>query len=145
MTSKSADPWRGGSHVVFRLHAHVVLVTKYRRKVISERVAEELGAAFAEVCERSGVVIEAFETEGDHAHLLISYPPKIALSQIVMLLKANGARRVRAHGWPEVRQLLRGSHFWSPSYAVVSCGGAPLEIVKRYVEQQRRPGRKQAR
>jgi putative transposase len=139
------DEWRAGRHVVYRLHAHIVLTPKYRRKVMTDRVTDSLRDSFAEVCSRYEVELTAFETDGDHAHLLVSYPPKVALSKLVMSLKTISSMRVRAEKWPEITNALWGDHFWSPSYAVVSAGGAPLEIVKAYVENQQSPNRKQGR
>ena len=91
------------------------------------------------------VSLDAFETDHDHAHLLVTYPPKVAMSRLVMSLKTISSMRVRSHGWPEVTKALRGDHFWSPSYAVVSCGGAPLDVVKAYVENQQSPNRSPGR
>ena len=145
MTLLTHDDWRSGGHVVFRLHAPIVLVPKYRKKVVTDRVSTELNAAFEDACGRFGAEIEAFETNDDHAHLLASYPPKVALSRLVMSLKTNSSRRVREQHWPEIERALWGEHFWSPSYAVVSCGGAPMETVKRYVENQKSPNRKPGR
>jgi putative transposase len=108
---------------------------------MTERVTDELRSAFVEVCGRHDVTLDAFETDQDHAHLLVTYPPKLALSRLVMSLKTISSMRVRSHGWPEVTKAIRGDHFWSPSYAVVSCGGAPLEVIKRYVEMQGQPSR----
>lgn len=144
MTENTHD-WRTGRHVVYELHAHIVLVTKYRRKVMSPRVTKLLGDTFREVCERFECELEEFETDKDHAHLLVAYPPKVQLSKLVMSLKTNGSKRVREHDWPEVRQSLWGGHFWSPSYCIVSCGGAPLEIIKRYIQDQQKPNRKYVR
>jgi len=127
--------------VVYRLHAHIVLTPKYRRKVMTDRVAADLRSSFEEVCGRFDVSLDAFETDQDHAHLLVTYPPKVALSRLVMSLKTISSMRVRSHGWPEVTKALRGDHFWSPSYAVVSCGGAPLDVVKSYVEHQQSSNR----
>jgi len=135
------DDWRNGKHVVYRLHAHIVLTPKYRRKVMTDRVAADLRSSCEEVCGRLGVSLDAFEVDQDHAHLLVTYPPKVALSRLVMSLKTISSMRVKAHGWPEVTRALRGGHFWSPSYAVVSCGGAPLDVVKAYVENQGSPNR----
>jgi putative transposase len=78
--------------------------------------------------------------EDDHVHLLVEYPPKIALSSLVNSLKGVSSRQLRAAHLPEVDTKLWGDHFWSPSYCAVSCGGAPLEIVKQYVEKQRGRG-----
>ncbi len=141
----NAEDFRTGRSVVYKLHAHIVLTPKYRRKVMTERVTSLLRDVFTEVCGRFDVELEAFETDRDHAHLLVSYPPKLALSNLVMSLKTISSMRVREQQWPEVTNALWGKHFWSPSYAVVSCGGAPLEVVKKYVEQQQSPNRKRGR
>ena len=108
---------------------------------MTDRVSADLRSSFEEVCGRFDVSLDAFETDQDHAHLLVTYPPKVALSRLVMSLKTISSMRVGAHGWPEVARALRGDHFWSPSYAVVSCGGAPLDVVKAYVESQKSPNR----
>jgi len=139
------DEWRNGRHVVYKLHAHIVLTPKYRREVMTERVAADLRASFGEVCARFEATLDEFETDRDHAHILVSYPPKVALSRLVMSLKTLSSMRVRAHGWPEITRALWGEHFWSPSYAVVSCGGAPLETVAAYIRNQQSPNRKQGR
>lgn len=137
--------WRNGRHVVYRLHAHIILTPKYRRRVMTDRVTADLRSSFEEVCGRFGATLDQFETDQDHAHLLVTYPPKVALSRLVMSLKTISSMRVRSHRWPEVTRALWGSHFWSPSYAVVSCGGAPLETIKDYIRNQgqepRPPGR----
>ena len=88
MTENTHD-WHTGRHVVYELHAHIVLVTKYRRKVMSPRVTKLLGDTFREVCERFECELEEFETDKDHAHLLVAYPPKVQLSKLVMSLKTN--------------------------------------------------------
>lgn len=75
----------------------------------------------------------------------MSYPPKLALSRLVMSLKTISSMRVRAQGWPEITRALWADHFWSPSYAVVSAGGAPLDIVKQYVKNQLNPNRPKGR
>jgi len=92
------DDWRNGKHVVYRLHAHIVLTPKYRRKVMTDRVSADLRSSFEEVCGRFGVSLDAFEVDQDHAHLLVTYPPKVALSRLVMSLKTISSMRVRAYG-----------------------------------------------
>jgi putative transposase len=78
-------------------------------------------------------------------HLLVGFPPKVSLSTLVNSLKGVSARRLRAARLPDVERKLWGPHFWSPSYCAVSCGGAPLEIVKQYVAAQRAPPRPEGR
>ena len=106
----------------------MVLVPKYRRAVITERVFATLRAAWEKVIR--DFECELLETgwESDHVRLLVGYPPKV---------EGVSARRLRAANLPEVQKKLWGEHFWSPSYCAVSSGGAPLEIVKRYVQTQR--------
>ena len=106
---------------------------------MTDRVNDEIKSAILEVCTRFDSTLDAFETDGDHVHLLITYPAKVALSRLVMSMKTLTAMRVRAKNWPEVQNALWGNHFWSPSYAVASCGGAPLETVKKYIENQKLP------
>ena len=138
----STSDFNTGRHVVFMLIAHLVFTTKYRRGALTDRVREFLRPAMAKICADFEAELKAFDGEDDHVHLLVSYPPKVALSTLVNSLKGATSRIVRKEGFPEVTSRLWGDHFWSPSYCVVSCGGAPLDIIKRYVEQQRAPDRK---
>lgn len=69
------------------------------------------------------------------------YPPQLALSRLVNALKGVSSRRLRQRDWPEVRRVLWGKAFWSPSYCVVSCGGAPLDIIRAYIDEQDNPER----
>ena len=96
----------------------------------------------AKICTDFEATLEVFDGEDDHVHLLVCHPPKVALSRLVNSLKWASLRLIRTAKFPEVTRHLWGDHFWSPSYCVVSCGGAPLEIIKKYVEQQRAPDRK---
>ena len=80
-----------------------------------------------------------FGGENDHVHLMVTCPPKLAIANLVGKLKGKSAYILRKEFWPEIKTKLWGNHFWSPSYCVVSCGGAPLEIVREYVANQRRP------
>lgn len=132
---KSSDLGRG-RHVVFDLNVHLVFVTKYRRGVISEQVFSIIRASCAEVCKDFGANLVEANFEADHVHLLVNYPSKVAISSLVNSLKGVSSRRVRKAELPEVNQSLWGDHFWSPSYCAVSCGGAPLDVIKKYIQNQ---------
>lgn len=93
----------------------------------------------AEVCTDFGAELREFNGEIDHVHLLVHYPPKVALSRLVNSLKGVSARRLRQEFPDHIRKYLWGAHFWSPSYFAGSCGGAPPAIVKDYIENQKRP------
>ena len=118
-----------------------MLVTKYRRGAISNRVREEIINAANDVAKRYEFKILDIDGEDDHIHLIVDYPPKLSLSKLVMVLKANTAKKVREQRFEEVESVLWGNHFWSPSYFVSSTGGASLEKVRRYVQEQRKPPR----
>lgn len=119
------------------MNVHLVFVPKYRRKVITERVFNVLREAWVGVCQDFECELREANWEDDHVHLLVAYPPKVSLSALVNSLKGVSARRLRAKQWPEVTSKLWGEHFWSPSYCAVSCGGAPLELIKQYIQSQR--------
>ncbi|MGW7613178.1 IS200/IS605 family transposase [Streptomyces sp. NPDC054766] len=131
---------RRGNHVVFNLHAHLVFVTKYRREIFNDDMLTRCEEIMRDVCESFGAKLREFNGEGDHVHLLVHYPPKIALSKLVNSLKGVSSRHLRAEYTERINQTGTDSVFWSPSYFAASCGGgAPLSIVKDYIENQKRP------
>jgi len=138
----TASEFRSGRHVVYNLHVHLVFLTKYRRGVITDRVRDFLKDAMAKVCQDFEAELLEFDGEDDHVHLLVAYPPKVALCLLVSRLKGASAQRLQKEDFPEVRKKLWGDHFWSPSYCAISCGGAPLEIIKQYIQDQRKPAAK---
>lgn len=138
---ENKENYRRGRHVVYRLVAHVVLVTKYRRDPITDRVRELLIEVAREACDRHGATIMEADGEGDHLHLLVEFPPKVALSTLIGSIKTNTSRRVREQGWPEVDGKLWGDAFWSPSYFAETVGPTSLENVKAYIQNQRAPSR----
>lgn len=138
-----AGDFRRGRHVVYDLRAHIVLTPKYRKKVFTKSVSAVVKRSIEHDCDRHGVVLEEFNTDLDHAHLIISYPPKISLSTFVGLMKGHSAKAVRDKCAEEINDKLCGDHFWSPSYFIASTGGDPLEKVKAYIEDQGKPPRGQ--
>lgn len=128
--------YRRQRHSVSLLHAHLVFTTKYRRRVITPRVFEVLRKSMSATARAIGIDIVSLEADRDHLHIMICYPPMLSLSKIVQRLKGAASRQVRQQKFPDVLRKLWGKAFWSPSYFVVSCGGAPLEVVKAYVDGQ---------
>jgi putative transposase len=127
------------------LHAHIILTPKYRKRVITPRVQAAIEEKAREVCKRFDASLDAIDGEDDHIHLLVSYPPKVGLSTLVGALKTNTSKHIRSLGYPEVKRALWGDHFWSPSYCVISTGGANLDTVKAYIEGQKTATRKAGR
>jgi putative transposase len=128
------EDYRTGRHCVFGLHAHLVFVTKYRRNVLTEEHHDFLNDVFDKVCADFDATLNECNGEDDHMHLLIEYPPQVTLSKLVNSLKGVSSRRLRQNFQVRTHR----DHLWSPSYFAASCGGAPLSIIRQYVENQRR-------
>ena len=136
---KKTTEIRTGRHVVFNLHVHLVFITKYRRGVFTKIILDDLREIFDRVCKDFGAELVEFDGEEDHVHLLVNYPPKIAISHLVNSLKGVSSRMIRLKNYPSIRQKLWGDALWSPSYFAGSCGGAPISIIRQYIEQQKTP------
>lgn len=130
---------RTGRHCVFHLHIHLVFVTKYRRDVFTKEILENLSDIFSGVCRDFEAELVEFDGEDDHVHLLVNYPPKVAVSTLVNILKGVSSRMIRKKNYPSIQKKLWGGALWSPSYFAASCGGAPIEIIRQYIEQQQTP------
>ena len=127
---------RTGRHCVFNLHVHLVFVAKYRRKILRLQHFERLKIIFSDVCEKFEAELIETNGEDDHVHLLVHYPPKVSLSKLVNSLKGVSSRLLRKE-FPDLEQKYYKGVLWSPSYFAGSCGGAPIEIVRKYIENQR--------
>ena len=130
---------RTGRHCVFALHAHLVFVTKYRHRVFTAIHLERMEQIMRAVCTDFECELVEFNGETNHVHLLVNFPPKVALSKLVNSLKGVSSRRMRQE-FPElVQHYWRAQRLWSGSYFAGSVGGAPLSILRQYIEQQDRP------
>lgn len=130
---------RHGRHCVFKLHVHLVFITKYRHGVFTKAILDELAIIFAETCKDFEAELVEFDGEDDHVHLLVNYPPKVAVSVLVNTLKGVSSRLIRKSKHSGIQQKLWGGALWSPSYFAGSCGGAPIEVIRQYIEQQQTP------
>ena len=125
-------------NAVFRLVYHLVLVTKYRRKVLTGPAIDRCAEILTGLCASwEGTMIEC-SGESDHVHALLDMPPKVRPSDLVNNLKTVTSRRLRSE-FPALRSAYRKAVLWSPSYCLISAGGAPIEILRQYVENQKRP------
>lgn len=129
---------QSGQHCVFSLHVHLVFVTKYRKRVFSKAMFKFMKLTFSEICQRFEAELIECDGEKDHVHLLVHYPPKLSLSKLVNSLKGASSRRLRLQFKSLEKQYWKGG-LWSPSYFAGSCGGAPIDIIKQYIEQQQTP------
>lgn len=130
---------RRGRHCVFMMHVHLVFVTKYRRGVFTKEILDDMRPIFSSVCIDFEAELVEFDGEDDHVHLLVNYPPKVAVSKLVNSLKGVSSLLIRKKNYPSIKTKLWGGALWSPSYFAASCGGAPITVIRKYIEQQRTP------
>ena len=121
------------------MHVHLVFVTKYRQGVFTEEILDCMRPMFASVCTDFEAELIEFDGEDDHLHLLVNYPPKVAISKLVNSLKGISSLLIRKKNYPSIKAKLWGGALWSPSYFAASCGGAPITVIRKYIEQQRTP------
>jgi putative transposase len=123
-------------HCVFSLHFHLVLVTKYRREAITKEMLEGLRVIFRETLEKWRCELIEFNGETDHVHLLIQTNPTVQLSKLVNNLKTVSSRLIRRDFKRQLSRIYRKPVFWHRSYCLISSGGATIEILRKYIEEQ---------
>ena len=129
------DEIKSNNNVVYRCHYHVVWCPKYRRRVIEGAVDERLKEIIREVCAECRCEIIELETMPDHVHLLVTCDPQYGIHRLVKQVKGRSSRLLRQE-FPSLKSRL--PTLWTNSYFVATVGGATLEVVKQYVENQRR-------
>lgn len=125
---------KSNNNVVYRCTYHVVWCPKYRRNVITDGVDVRLKEIIIEVCAERGAELLEVETMPDHVHMLVGVDPQFGIHRLVKLVKGRSSRLLRQE-FPQLRRRL--PTLWTNSYFVATVGGAPLEIVKQYVANQR--------
>lgn len=132
------------NNAVYHIALHLVLVTKYRRKVLTPKVLARCIDLIKTTCERWGSAAIECNGEADHVHVLMEIPPRVRPSDLVNNMKTVTSRLLRKE-FEGVRKAYNKPVLWSPSYCVVSAGGAPLEVLHAYIVAQGTPDRKRAR
>jgi putative transposase len=124
-------------HCVFNLKYHLVLVTKYRRKCINVNMMSRLREILNALCLNWDCRMIEFNGESDHVHLLLDLNPKISLTAFVNNIKTVTSRYIRKEFQEHIKKFyFKKPIFWSRSYCILTCGGAPLSVIKQYIEQQ---------
>jgi putative transposase len=127
-----------GRHCVFAMHVHLVLVTKYRFKGLDPDAINRLRVLFSKVCIDFESELVEMDGEDNHVHLLVQYPPQVSVSSLVNSLKGGSSRMLRQQR-PDWRRRYWKGVLCSPSYFAASCGGAPINILNEYIQQQKTP------
>lgn len=121
---------------VYNINYHIVWSVKYRQKIISNEMEDQMRKWAIEIAKEKGFEIQLFEAgDGDHIHCFVSAPPKISVSYITKMLKGIIGRKLFCY-YPEVKNKLRKGILWNHSYYVETIGSISEENIRRYIERQ---------
>lgn len=125
------------AHSAYSIHLHIYLVTRYRRPFLTQPIADCIVESVRSICEKNKCALDEWGVEPDHIHLLVDLHPDNNISQLIKSFKSVSSKAVKEKFPNEYRKTYwRGSGVWGRQKGIVSCGGAPLEIVKEYVRGQ---------
>ena len=125
-------------HGLYNLQYHLILVTKYRNPCINDEIFSLLYNKMAEMLKTAKGELIEMNYEADHIHILMSVPPQIQLSKFINSYKTTSARLIRSKFAAYLQKFYWKDVFWSRSYLILSSGGAPIEIIKKYIQEQRK-------
>ena len=123
------------AHSVFLLHYHLILVVKYRRQVFTDEISERAKEIFEYIAPSYKIELVEWNHDEDHVHILFKGQPKTEISKFINAYKSASSRLLKKE-FPVIRQRLWKEMFWSQSFCLLSSGGAPIDVVKQYIENQ---------
>ena len=123
------------AHSVFLLHYHLILVVKYRRQVFTDEISELAKEIFEYIAPSYKIELVEWNHDKDHVHILFKGQPKTEISKFINAYKSASSRLLKKE-FPVIRQRLWKEMFWSQSFCLLSSGGAPIDVVKQYIENQ---------
>lgn len=129
------------SHSVFLLYYHLILVVKYRRKVFDDKISERAKEIFEYISPNYHITLEEWNHDKDHIHILFKAHPNTEISKFINSYKSASSRLLKKE-FPEIRKKLWKEYFWSQSFCLLTTGEAPVEIIRKYIENQGKKGDK---
>ena len=123
------------NHSVFLMHYHLVFVVKYRRKIIDDGISDRLKEIFEYISPNYNVSLQEWNHDMDHVHILIKGQPNSELSKFINAYKSASSRLIKKE-FPQIKKNLWKEFFWSRSFCLLTTGGAPIDVIKRYIESQ---------
>lgn len=123
------------AHSVFLLNYHLILVVKYRKCVFDDAMSDRARQIFEKIAVEYGITVDTWNHDGDHIHVLFKAQPTTPLAKFINAYKSASSRLLKKE-FPHIKQQLWKEYFWSRSYCLLSTGGAPLEVIRKYIEEQ---------
>ena len=122
-------------HSVYIMYYHLVLVVKYRRKVFDPEISDRAKAIFEYIAPGYGITMEEWNHDQDHVHVMFRAKPATELSKFINAYKSASSRLLKKE-FPQIREKLWKDAFWSKSFCLLTAGGAPVEVIRSYIETQ---------
>lgn len=123
------------AHSVFLMHYHLVLVVKYRRQIFNDEISNRAREIFEYIAPNYNITTEEWNHDKDHVHILFRAHPNTEISRFINAYKSASSRLLKKE-FPQIRQKLWEERFWSQSFCLLTTGGAPIEVIKKYIESQ---------
>ena len=125
------------AHSVFLLYYHLILVVKYRKKVLNDPISDRAREIFEYIAPKYHITLEEWNHDEDHVHIMFRAHPKSELSKFINAYKSASSRLIKKE-YPEIKKHLWKDMFWSQSYCLISTGGVTVDIIKEYIQTQGR-------
>ena len=122
-------------HSVYSLYYHLIMVTKYRRKVIYNDISMRGKEIFERIAPGYGITLEEWNHDQDHVHVMFRAIPSTEISKFINAYKSASSRLLKKE-FPKIRSKLWKEAFWSQSFCLMTAGGAPIEVIRQYIESQ---------
>ena len=123
------------NHSVFSMYYHLVLVTKYRRKVINDSISNRLREIFDYIAVNYNISVVEWNDDQDHVHILFKAQPNSELSKFINAYKSASSRLIKKE-YPDIKEKLWKEYFWSRSFCLITTGGVTIDVIKQYIESQ---------
>jgi len=122
-------------HSVYLLYYHLVMVIKYRRKVINDDISQRLKQIFSYICQNYGITVDEWNHDIDHVHVMFRGIPSSDISKFINAYKSASSRLIK-NEFPSIKEKLWKNAFWSQSFCLIATGGVTTDVIKRYIETQ---------
>uniref|UniRef100_UPI004055B208 IS200/IS605 family transposase n=1 Tax=Agathobacter sp. TaxID=2021311 RepID=UPI004055B208 len=123
------------NHSVFSLNYHLILVVKYRKKVIDDTISTRLREIFERICPNYNLSVVEWNHDVDHVHILFRAEPNSALSKFINAYKSASSRLIKKE-FPQIKTKLWKEYFWSRSFCLITTGGANIDTIRKYIQSQ---------
>lgn len=137
---KSVRELDTNNHSVFMLHYHLIMCTKYRREIIDKGISDQLKEIFIRIASSYNIVLEEWNHDVDHVHVLFRGAPNTELSKFINAYKSASSRLIKKEN-PDIKKSLWKEMFWSQSFCLISTGGVSVDVIKQYIQTQGKKGK----